>query len=121
MIFPLTVFGQVYTWFDEPGEVIEETSVKVFQVWSPSKALVWGKKEGSSSYYGITYLYYDPNGNFYDDQILKVSYGMEIRRIGTVQYPVKDNRIKTVPIIQIMKKQKKTKKKHKQQRILKPQ
>ena len=42
LMLPVAVFGRDYTWFDEPGEVIDIPSFKVFQVWSPSEALVRG-------------------------------------------------------------------------------
>ena len=103
-------FAQDFTWFDKPGEIIGEPSFKVFQVWSPSKALVRGLSDDRLSlYYGIVYLVVDPNGNFYDDQIIKVSREMEMRRVGTVRYTTPKETVKTVPVIQLVEKQKKQK------------
>ena len=113
LMLPVTMLGQDFTRFDEPGEVIEGSSFKVFQVWSPTEALVYGKSDYSSGYYGAVYLIVDFNGNYYDDQIIKIPRGMEVRRVGTVRYVTKNERTKTVPVIQIMEEQKKSKKKRK--------
>lgn len=99
----MAVFSQKYNWFDKPAEVIHKSSFKVDRVWSPSKALVRDQQdsfEGSFIYDGITYLIVDPNGNFYDEQIIKVPQGMEARRVGTVVYGRR-----TLPIIKIIKKE----------------
>lgn len=113
LMLPVAVLGQKYTWFDNPGEVIDEPSFKVFQVLSSAEALVIGKGDGHSAYLGAIYLFVDPEGNFYDDQIIKAPKGMEVRRVGTVRYVTKNESTKTVPVIQIMEKQKKPKKKKK--------
>ena len=115
LMLPVTMLGQDFTRFDEPGEVIEGSSFKVFQVWSPTEALVNGKSDYSSGYYGAVYLIVDFNGNYYDDQIIKIPRGMEVRRVGTVRYVTKNERTKTVPVIQIMEKQKKSRKKRKKE------
>lgn len=100
-----TVMGEVYA---EPGEIINEKSFKVFQVWTNHAALVNGKTEGGG-YYGITYLlvrdkyYYVNNSDqFYDEQIVKVPKGMVVRMFGTIKYTTRDGRIKTVPRIMIV-------------------
>ena len=112
LMLPVAVFGQDYTRFDKPGEVIDVPSFKVFQVWSPTEALARGLSDGRfQSYYGVVYLIVDPNGNFYDDQIIKVPTELEMRRVGTVQYSTPKKIVKTVPVIQLMEKQKKSKKK----------
>ena len=116
LMLPVAVFGRDYTWFDEPGEVIDVPSFKVFQVWSPSEALVRGvSNERLSLYYGVVYLIVDPNGNFYDDQIINVPQKMEVRRVGTVRYTTPKETVKTVPVIQLIEKQKRSKKKKKKE------
>ena len=77
LMLPLAVMGQTYTWFESPKEVIEVTSLKVKEVWSPSEALALGNDD-------VSYLIKQDNGNFYDDQKIRVTYGQEVRRIGTV-------------------------------------
>ncbi len=96
MMLPLAVMGQTYTWFESQKEVIEVTSLKVKEVWSPSEALAYGDDY-------VSYLIKQNDGNFYDDQKIRVTYGQEVRRIGTVV--VGSGRYKrTLPIIQLMKK-----------------
>jgi len=116
LMLPVAVFGQKITWFDEPGEIVNEPSFQVFQVWSPTKALVRDKGNYTTLYGGTVYLLVDPNGNFYDDQIIRVPRGMKMRRVGTVQYPTPKETIKTVPVIQLIEKQKKSKKKDKKRK-----
>ena len=98
LMLPVTMLGQDFTRFE-----------------SPTEALVYGKSDYSSGYYGAVYLIVDFNGNYYDDQIIKIPRGMEVRRVGTVRYVTKNERTKTVPVIQIMEKQKKSKKKRKKE------
>lgn len=96
LTLPVAVMAQSYTWFDSPKEVIEATYFKVKEVWSPSEALADGNDD-------VSYLIKLENGNFYDDQKIRVSYGQEVRRIGTVV--IGSGRYKrTLPIIQLMKK-----------------
>ena len=73
MMLPVAVMGQTYTWFESPKEVIEVTSLKVKEVWSPSEALAYGDDY-------VSYLIKQNDGNFYDDQKIKVSNGQEVRR-----------------------------------------
>ena len=96
MMLPLAVMGQTYTWFESPKEVIEVTSLKVKEVWSPSEALAYGDDY-------VSYLIKQNDGNFYDDQKIKVSFGQEVRRIGTVVIGSGSGK-RTLPIIQLMKK-----------------
>lgn len=96
MMLPVAVMGQTYTWFESPKEVIEVTSLKVKEVWSPSEALAYGDDY-------VSYLIKQNDGNFYDDQKIKVSFGQEVRRIGTVVIGSGSGK-RTLPIIQLMKK-----------------
>lgn len=96
MMLPVAVMGQTYTWFESPKEVIEVTSLKVKEVWSPSEALAYGDDH-------VSYLIKQNDGNFYDDQKIKVSFGQEARRIGTVVIGSGSGK-RTLPIIQLMKK-----------------
>lgn len=113
LALPISVMAQSFIWFDEPGEVIDEPSFQVFQVWSTTEALVRDKGSYTTIYGGAIYLIIDENGNFYDDQIIRIPKGKEVRRVGTVRYPTPKETTKTVPVIQILEKQKKSKKKKK--------
>ena len=96
MMLPVAVMGQTYTWFESPKEVIEVTSLKVKEVWSPSEALAYGDDY-------VSYLIKQNDGNSYDDQKIKVSNGQEVRRIGTVVIGSGSGK-RTLPIIRLMKK-----------------
>lgn len=93
------------TWFDQPGEVVNENSFKVFQVLDNHAALVNAKSsEGRDWYFGAVYLLTnDDNKYYYDDEIVEVPYGKVARQVGIYQYQTKSEREKTVPIIKIMK------------------
>ncbi len=100
-----TIMGEVYA---PPGEIINEKSFQVLQVYTPHAALVRGKSEGGV-YYGITYLlvrdkyYYILNkvSEFYDEQIVKVPKGKVVRMYGTYSYTTRDGHYKTIPRIMI--------------------
>ncbi|MGM9837266.1 MAG: hypothetical protein ACI30A_02105 [Paludibacteraceae bacterium] len=93
------------TWFDEPGELVEQGSFEVFQVLESNFALVRGKDSYySTSYFGAVYLLTnDDNKYYYDDEIVKVPSGMVVRQVGMYQYQTKNESWKTVPIIKIMR------------------
>ena len=93
------------TWFDEPGDIVEVKSFRVFQVLAKDAALVQGETKYSGVYSGIVYLLMNKEGKlYYDDEIVKVPKGGIVRQMGIYQYPTKENMIKTVPIIRIMEK-----------------
>lgn len=106
--FLSTIMGEVYA---PAGEIINEKTFKVFEVYTPCAALVRGKSEGGG-YYGIIYLlvreknYYVSNqvSEFYDEQIVKVPKGKVVRMFGTYSYTTRDGRHKTVPRIMIVDK-----------------
>jgi hypothetical protein len=87
---------------DEPGEIIKEESVKVFQVLAEDAALANGKNE-YGDYYGTIYLIVNNEGKYYyDDEMVKVPTGKVFRQIGVYQYPTRQDIVKTVPVIMIM-------------------
>lgn len=79
------------TMFEEPGDVIDVKSFKVFQVVEEGKALVHGESESSYGLYiGAVYMLTNDEGKlYYDDEILKVSKGKEARQIGIFEYESK--------------------------------
>ena len=89
-----------------PGEVVNEKSFKVLQADYFNSALVHGKDE-YGNYYGMLYYLYDYHleRDLYDDQIIKVPKGMEVRVFGVHRYTTRDGRYKTVPKIKIIPKQ----------------
>ena len=99
------------TFFEEPGDIINEKSIKVFQVVAEDAALANGDTEliGGTSlkgmYAGPVYAIVSMQKNaYYDDQIIKLPNGKVFRQIGVYKYPTQKGKIKTVPIIAIMDK-----------------
>lgn len=94
------------TMFNEPGDIIEENSVQVFQVLSKDAALVTGEVDPAYDLYGdkVYLLTNDEGKYYYDDQIVKLPEGKVFKQIGIYRYPTKNEMIKTVPIITIMNK-----------------
>lgn len=90
--------------FDEPGDIIEEKSFKVFQVVAKNAALVYGKdKYGDFGYSSMIYLLVNDNGKYYyDDEIVKVPARKVVRQMGIYHYPTKNGSYKTVPIVEIL-------------------
>lgn len=86
--------------FEEPGEcLINRSSLKIFQVLEPTAALAMIKDDFSS---GAYLLVNNEGKSYYDDQVIKLPTGKCFKQIGTYQYPTKDDRIKTVPVVQIL-------------------
>lgn len=86
--------------FEQPGEcLIKKSSLEVFQVLEPSVALTMIHGEIGSAVY---LLVNNEGKTYYDDQVIKLPSGKCFKQIGTYQYPTKDERIKTVPVVQIM-------------------
>lgn len=87
--------------FDEPGDIIKENSLKVFQVLTDHTALV----RNINSYIGTVYLITNKDNNYYyDTQEIDIPKNKIIRQIGIYRYPTQNDIIKTVPIIMIMDK-----------------
>lgn len=89
--------------FEEPGDIMEGNSFKVFQVIATDGALVKGKSGRSDLYYGMVYLLINREGkSYYDDEIVNVPKGKVVRQMGIYHYPTRDGFEKTVPIIEIV-------------------
>ena len=86
--------------FEQPGEcLIKKSSLEVFQVLEPGAALTMIKDD----YKSAVYLLVNNEGKFYyDDQTIKLLSGKCFKQIGTYQYKTKDERLKTVPVVQMM-------------------
>ena len=101
---PSTRMTNGMSFFDAPGDVIDETSFKVFQALGDGAALVEGKGDGFSTVYlGIKALLYNEEGTpYYDEQIITAPIGKCFRQVGIYRYPTKSGMDKTVPIVMIM-------------------
>ena len=87
--------------FDEPGDIIKENSLRVFQVLTDHTALV----RNINSYVGTIYLITNNEKKYYyDTQEIDIPKNKVIRQIGIYHYPTQNDVIKTVPIIMIMEK-----------------
>lgn len=92
------------TFFEEPGDMVETSSVKVFQSLGDGTALAECKGDGYSTIYmGPNVLLYNEDGTpYYDEQIVNAPNGKCFRQVGIYRYPTKSGMDKTVPIVMIM-------------------
>lgn len=92
--------------FEKPGEVVDVSSFKVFQVLDDDVALVNGaSNEEYDIYMGAVYLLINDEGKYYtDDEIIKVPNGKVVRKVGVYHYQTKSELDKTVSVIEIMDK-----------------
>lgn len=103
---PGTRMSNGMSFFDAPGEVIDESSFKVIQALGDGAALAEGKGNSHSSFYlGINALLYNEEGQpYYDEQIIKAPQGKCFRHVGIYRYQTISGIDKTVPIVMIMDK-----------------
>ena len=95
------------TWFEEPGEVFDESAFKVFQVIADDAALVNPSKGEMFELTDKVYLLVnDEEKYYYDNELVNVPKGYQARQMGVYRYPTKRHDIKTVPVIQIIEKNK---------------
>lgn len=90
--------------FDQPGQVIDESSVKVMQVVGDNAALVRGQDNDRLEdwYFGAIYLLRNDDGKYYcDDEIIKRPIGKKFRQTGIYKYTTKSGDYKTVAIIEL--------------------
>lgn len=92
--------------FEKPGEVVDVTSFKVFQVLDDDVALVnSASNEEYYIYMGAVFLLINDEGKYYtDDEIIKVPDGKVVRKVGVYHYQTKAELDKTVSVIEIMDK-----------------
>ncbi len=77
-------------------------SYKVFQALQESYALANTLSDSKYKWYhGTTVLLHKKGKFFYDDEIVDVLKGEEDRQIGVYRYYTTNDRLKTVPVIQI--------------------
>lgn len=103
---PGTRMSNGMSFFDTPGEVINEPSFKVFQALGDGAALAEGKGDSHSSIYlGVNALLYNEEGiPYYDEQIITAPKGKCFRQVGIYRYHTKSGMDKTVPIVMILDK-----------------
>lgn len=83
--------------FEQLGQKIELTELKIIQVLNNESALATGN---DLSNYGTVFLLLPKDGvSYYDDQKITVPSGKFARQIGTYRYISKNDVEKTVPVI----------------------
>ncbi|MBO7200352.1 MAG: hypothetical protein J6V54_03045 [Bacteroidales bacterium] len=92
------------TFFEEPGEVMNDTSYEVFQTLENGIALARGKDdERSTLYLGLHVLLWNEDGfPYYDEQIINLPEGKCFRQVGIYKYHTQKGIEKTVPAVTIM-------------------
>lgn len=86
--------------FEQPGDcLVSKSNLKIFQVLEPNAALAMIKDDFSS---GVYLLVNDGDTSYYDDQVIKLPSGKCFKQIGTYQYTTTEDRLKTVPIVQVL-------------------
>lgn len=97
---PSTRMSNGMSFFEEPGNVIEPASVKVFQALGDGAALAHCKGQEPYDWYGdpIVLLYNEDGIPYYDDQIVNASSGKCFRQVGIYRYSSRMGE-KTVPIV----------------------
>lgn len=91
--------------FDQPGQIMNEQSVEVFQVIADNAALVRGKDPNSYSdsyILGTVYMLRNYDGKYYyDDEIITLPKGKKFQQTGIYRYDTPKGMSKTVAIIEI--------------------
>ena len=93
------------TFFEQPGDIIETSNVKVFQALGNGAALAKCRGDGGYIYIGPNVLLYNEEGRpYYDDQVIDAPKGKCFRQVGIYRYSANSGVGKTVPIVMIMDK-----------------
>lgn len=93
------------SFFDQPGDIIESSSVKVFQALGDGTALANCKGNEPFDMYGdpIVLLYNEKGFPYYDSQIIKAPKGKCFRQVGIYRYSSRWGD-RTVPIVMLLEK-----------------
>ncbi len=103
------VFGNLtdgMSFFEETGDIVEFSSVKVFQALEDGKALAKCKGQKEYDWYGdpVVLLYNEEGIPYYDDQIVNASHGKCFKQVGIYRYSTNSGIDKTVPIVMLLDK-----------------
>ena len=100
---PSTGMTKGMSFFEQPGDVIESSSVKVFQALGNGAALAMCKGDGTYIHSGPNVLLYNEQGTpYYDDQVVEAPRGKCFKQVGIYRYPTKSGMDKTVPIVMLL-------------------
>lgn len=102
---PGTRMTKGMSFFETPGDVVEPSSVKVFQALGNGAALAHCR--GKEKYYSygdpIVLVYNEDEKPYYDDQIINAPNGKSFRQVGIYRYSSRMGD-KTVPIVMLLDK-----------------
>lgn len=89
---------------EERGQLMEESSFKIFQTLDDTHALATGVSNEEYGWYrGITVMVIGhEDDHFYDGQIVKRISGKKFYQVGTYRYRTKSDNFKTVPVVQLL-------------------
>ena len=93
------------SFFETPGDIVEPSSVKVFQALGDGAALAHCKGKEKYDWYGdpIVLLYNEVGDPYYDEQIINAPNGKSFRQVGIYRYSSRMGD-KTVPIVMLLDK-----------------
>lgn len=102
---PGTRMANGMTFFEEEGDIVEPSSVRVFQSLGDGAALALCKGDKPYDIYGDpTVLLYNEEGiPYYDDQVINSPAGMCFRQVGIYRYSSRTGD-RTVPIVMLLDK-----------------
>ena len=102
---PATRMSNGMSFFEKPSDIVEPSSVKVFQALGDGAALAECKGDGKYSYTGPNVLLYNEDAQpYYDEQVINAPKNKCFRQVGIYRYPTKSGMDKTVPIVMILDK-----------------
>lgn len=102
---PSTKKSNGMSFFEKTGDIVEPSSVKVFQALGDGAALAHCKGQKENDLYGdpIVLVYNDEGTPYYDDQIINSPAGKCFRQVGIYKYSSRMGD-KTVPIVMLLEK-----------------
>lgn len=93
------------TFFEQPGDIVELSSVEVFQSLGNGTALAKCKGDGEYFHSGPNVLLYNEDDvPYYDEQVVIAPAGKCFKQVGIYQYHAKIGIDKTVPIVMLLDK-----------------
>ncbi|WP_337387454.1 hypothetical protein [Prevotella sp.] len=88
--------------FEQPRDVVPGKVFEVMQVLSDGSALATVDDVESGNLGTVVLFVGDESTSYYDSQKINVPKGKVVKQVGTYGYMTRDDRHKTVPIVEIM-------------------
>lgn len=94
--------GTDMEFYDQPGQVMDESEYTVIQAYSNGTALASNDILAMSMGFGIVLLWNKEKTDYYDGQVVEAGKNQVFRQIGIYRYrTAQDNILKTVPIVEL--------------------